>query len=59
MIVDLTVRVYYGSSIPNVVTGVRRNVAGRLLKLCGMLTKEVNIRVAGLEFPERMPGRVQ
>jgi hypothetical protein len=38
---------------------VRHNVAGRLLTLCGLVAKEINVRVVGMEFPERMPGRVE
>ena len=57
-IVDVTLRVVYGTSIPATVVAVRYNVADRLLGLCGLVAKEINVRVAGLEFPDRMPGRV-
>ncbi len=59
VILDITVRVIYGYSIPNAVIKVRRAVADRLLNLCGLEAKEINVRVTGLEFPERMLGRVQ
>ena len=58
-ILDLTIRVYYGNSIPTVVTGIRHKVAGSLLNMCGLIAKEVNIKVTGLAFPERMQGRVE
>ena len=57
-ILDIDVRVVYGYSIPEVVVKVRQNVARRVLELCGLLAKEININVIGISFPERMPGRV-
>ena len=57
-ILDIDLRVVYGFSIPETVIKVRQNVARRVLELCGLVTKEININVVGIEFPERMPGRV-
>ena len=58
-ILDISVRVAYGHSIPAVVATVRKAVAARLLTLCGLVAKEINVRVVGMEFPDRMPGRVE
>ena len=58
-IIDLTVNVIYGFNIPNMIINVRKNVAIRLLDLCGLIAKEVNVSVAGIEFPERMPGKLE
>ena len=58
-IVDLTLNVIYGFNIPNIIIDVRKNVAARLLDLSGLVAKEINITVAGIEFPERMPGRLE
>ena len=58
-IADLTVQVIYGFNIPNIIIKVRKNVAIRLLDLCGLVAKEVNVTVAGIEFPERMPGSLE
>ena len=58
-ILDISVRLFYGYSIPQTMIHIRRIVADRLLKYCGLVAKEVNIKVVGLEFPERLPGRVQ
>ena len=58
-ILDINLSVIYGYSIPTIVVGVRQNVADRLLNLCGLVSKEINIRVSGIDFPARMPGRVQ
>ena len=58
-ILDLTIRVYYGTSIPSVVTNLRQNVAAKVLKTCGLITKEINVRVAALEFSDTVPSRVR
>ena len=58
-ILDFDLRVVYGISIPETVIKVRQNVAHRVLELCGLVTKEININVVGIEFPERIPGRVE
>ncbi len=58
-ILDISLKVAYGHSIPTVVAAVRRAVAANLLTLCGLVAKEINVRVVGMEFPDRMPGRVE
>ena len=58
-ILDIDLQVVYGFSIPETVVKVRHNVAHRVLELCGLVTKEINIDVVGIEFPERMLGRVE
>lgn len=58
-IVDLTVNVIYGFNIPNIIIKVRKNVAVRLLDLCGLVAKEINVTVSDIEFPDRMPGRLE
>ena len=59
VIIDINLRVIYGYSIPTTVIGVRQTVADRLLRLCGLVAKEINVKVVGLEFPERIPGKVE
>jgi uncharacterized alkaline shock family protein YloU len=59
VILDINVRVVYGYSIPRVVVEVRRTVADGLLRLCGLVSKEINVRITSIEFPDRMPGRVE
>ena len=59
VIVDINMRVIYGYSVPKTVIRVREVVASHLLDLCGLVAKEINVRVTSIEFPERMPGRVQ
>ena len=58
VILDINMRVVYGYGLPKVVAEVRYVVADRLLHLCGLIAKEINIRVTGLEFSEKTPGRV-
>ena len=58
-ILELDLRVVYGYSIPDTVVKVRQNVGRRVLELCGLATKEININVVGIDFPDRMPGRVE
>lgn len=56
---DLQLRVIYGFNIPEVVIKVRQNVALKVLELCGMIAKEINIGIAGIDFRGRVPGRVE
>jgi uncharacterized alkaline shock family protein YloU len=58
-ILDIDLRIVYGHGIPEIVVKVRENVARRILELCGLVAKEINVNVAGIDFPERMLGRVQ
>ena len=55
----MEMRVLYGSSVPEIVIKVRQLVAQRVLELLGLVTKEINIRVVGIDFPDRMPGRLE
>ena len=58
-ILDIDLRVVYGYSLPEVVVKVRQNVARRVLEMCGLVSKEININVVGVDFPDKMPGRVE
>ena len=58
-ILDLTLNVIYGFSIPDIIDKVRSTVAKRLQEMTGLVAKEINISVVGIEFPERMPGKVE
>lgn len=57
-ILDITVNVIYGFSIPNIIIELRRKVATSLLEMVGLIAKEINVDVVGIEFPERMPGKL-
>jgi uncharacterized alkaline shock family protein YloU len=37
---------------------VRKKVGARLLEMFGLITKEINVNIAGIDFPERVPGKV-
>ena len=58
-ILDIELQVIYGFSIPETIVKVRQNVARRVLEMCGLVSKEININVTGIEFPEKMLGRVE
>lgn len=58
-ILDMDMKVMYGFSIPEVVINLRHTVARRVLETLGLVTKEININVMGIEFPDKMPGRVE
>ena len=49
----------HGFSIPEVVIKIRQLVAQRVLEMAGLITKEININVVGMEFPDKAPGRVE
>lgn len=58
-IIDLTINVIYGFSIPTIVVEVRKKVAARLAEMVGLIAKEINVAVANIEFPDRMPGKLE
>ena len=58
-ILDLKLNVIYGFSIPKIIIEVRRQVAAQLLQMTGLIAKEINVDVVGMEFPERMPGKLE
>jgi uncharacterized alkaline shock family protein YloU len=58
-ILDIDLKVAYGFSIPETVIKVRQSVAMRVVEMCGLVTKEINVNVVGIEFQERPPGRVE
>ncbi len=56
-IVDMELNVYYGYSIPDIVSQVRENVSSRISDMCGLTTKEINITVGGIDFAYGHPSR--
>ncbi len=52
-IVDLQINVLYGYSIPNIINEARKKVATRLLEFTGLIAKEINIRVVGIDIPAK------
>jgi uncharacterized alkaline shock family protein YloU len=56
-IIDLNIIVDYEASIPQVAEAVRRNINERLRAMTGLETKEVNIHVADLYFPDQDQSR--
>jgi uncharacterized alkaline shock family protein YloU len=58
-IIDINLRLVYGYSVPSTVIAVRNEVADSLFRFAGLVAKEINIRVVGIDFPHRTPGRVE
>jgi len=54
-IVDLQMNVHYGYSIPSIINEVRKKVAARLLEFTGLIAKEINIRIVGIDIPQHKP----
>ena len=52
VILGLEIQVAYGSSIPAISDDVRQNVASRLWDFCGLIAKEIDIAVTGIEFSD-------
>ena len=50
--IDLDVIVEYGTSIPDVATGARRNVIDAVEKMCGLEITEVNLTVDDIHLPD-------
>lgn len=57
-ILDINIKVVYGCSIPDTVIKVRRSVASKVLELCGLITKEINITVVGIDFSNEPVGTI-
>jgi len=49
-IIELALIVVYGYNIPQIVTAVRKEVAARLFEIAGLVAKEINIHVVGINF---------
>ena len=59
-IFDIDLTIEYGHSIPDIVKDVRESVATELKGQVGLVAKEINVTVAAIEFPQRIPtGRVE
>ena len=59
-IFDIDLTIEYGHSIPDIVKDVRESVATELKEQVGLVAKEINVSVAAIEFPQRIPtGRVE
>ena len=52
---DLWLRVEYGCHIPTVADLVRERITERVFTMTGLLTKEINIEVMDVVFPEQKP----
>ena len=56
-IIDLDVVMVYGHRIPSVVQEIREVVAQELFDQIGLVAKEINVGVVGIEFPSNQVSR--
>ena len=56
-ILDVELIVTFGYRVPEVVQKVREGVAKQLHDLVGLVAKEINVSVVGIEFPDTGPMR--
>ena len=56
---DITVKLIYGYSIPTTIVEIRNNVADKLFRYCNIVSKEINVRVAALDFSNYPTSRVE
>ena len=49
-IVDIEIKAAYGFSIPDIVQQIRESVSLRVLDICGLVAKKINITVTAVEF---------
>ena len=54
-VIDLTMAVEYGYSVPQLTEAARRNVINRVEGLTGLKVTEVNITVSDVQVPEERP----
>jgi uncharacterized alkaline shock family protein YloU len=52
-IIHLAMIINYGSSIPKVAQAVRKSVSTQIREMTGLLTREVNIAVTDVAFPDK------
>jgi uncharacterized alkaline shock family protein YloU len=52
-VVDLDIDVVYGLNIPKIVSELREKVASRLLEITGLVAKEINVHVVGIDFQKK------
>lgn len=59
-IFDIDLMVEHGKSIPDIVKNVRESIASDLTQYLGLVAKEINVTVVGIEFEDDAPsGRVE
>ena len=56
-ILDINLTIEYGHSVPDVIKRIRESVAAQLKEQVGLVAKEINIKVAAIDFPDRIPSR--
>ncbi len=58
-IVNLAMIIKFGASIPRVAQAVRANISNQIKEMTGLQTREVNIAVTDIAFPDKAPSAYQ
>jgi uncharacterized alkaline shock family protein YloU len=58
-ILDIDLIVIFGHNVPKVVQNVREAVAKEIHNLIGLVAKEINVSVVGIEFPDSVQRNVE
>jgi uncharacterized alkaline shock family protein YloU len=58
-ILDIDLIVIFGHNVPKVVQNVREAVAKEIHNLIGLVAKEINVSIVGIEFPDAARRRVE
>ena len=58
-ILDLDLIVTFGYNVPRVVQNVRESIAKEIFDMIGLVAKEINVSVVGIEFPDTARRRVE
>ena len=56
-ILDITLIVIFGYNLPQVVQNVREAIAKEIHDMIGLVAKEINVSVVGIEFPDSARSR--
>ena len=58
-ILDIDLIVTFGYNVPKVVQNVRESIAKEIHDMIGLVAKEINVSVVGIEFPDAARRRVE
>ncbi len=58
-ILDIDLIVTFGYNVPRVVQNVRESIAKEIFDMIGLVAKEINVSIVGIEFPDAARRRVE
>ena len=59
VIVDIDINVAYACSMPDLATEIRNEVFSQLKKYTGLIAKEINVHIVGIDFSNKSAGLVE